>query len=220
VRNIMLALFTVTLALGGIYLLIGESAYAAYQGSNTSVIKTGRITQSSAGNATADGGNVTLVNLTATVSTDKWQGFYGNVTGTLSLGLNSNSFYDFSAATPLSVFAGLNSSFDFSGLAQVEPDDMDTAYDFSTPADNDQAADVFTQTNIISGIDVNTTLLNGAAGNWYTGLFSDGNVGNQSNYVFGANVTNGAGFDGTLNDYQIMVPVNAPTMAYYFFVEI
>ena len=194
-------------------------AYAATQGATVSEGATGQITESSAGQNVAQGGNVTIINLTATVSTDKWQGYYGNVTGTLALGYGAFSFYDFSGAAPITVFASQNQTFDFASLAATDSSNIDTDWGYNTATDNDQAVDVYTISNSIGGVTVNSTLLNGGATR-ITGIFSDGNTGDKENYAFGANVTNGAAFDGNNWDYQLMVPVNVTTETYYFYVEI
>jgi len=221
VRKLTISLLSLTLAVAGLYLLAGNSVYAAIQGSNVSMGPTGQLTETSAQGQNAEGGNVTLVNITAAVSTDKWQGFYGNVTGSLSLGYGSDSFYDFSGAVPLYLYATENATFDFSIITAVNNSEVDTAWGYTTDSDNDQARDVFTTGKDIAGIQVNATQLLGT-GPWFSGLFSNGANADKESFAFGCNISNAgtAGFDGTDYHYQLMVPVDATTEVYYFFMEI
>ncbi|PIN89149.1 hypothetical protein COU60_04765 [Candidatus Pacearchaeota archaeon CG10_big_fil_rev_8_21_14_0_10_34_76] len=70
-------------------------------GANTTETGTGSFTVDSPGNVTAFAGNVSSVNINGRSSTQAWQGYYGNVTGTLVLADSSNSLlYDWSIASP------------------------------------------------------------------------------------------------------------------------
>jgi len=213
VRRLIIALIAITLALAGY-------AYGAIQGATVTEGGTNQTTETTAGSDGAYGGNVTLINLTATVSTDRWQGYFGNVTGTLALGYGADLFYDFSAATALNVYASQNQSFAFGSLEAAAAADVDTQWGYGTG--NDQAVDVFTGSSNISGVVVPSAELEPDAANlWYTGIFDDSGTTDKSYFAFGCNVTDGstAGFDGTGWHYQLMVPADG-LETYYFFVQI
>ena len=78
--------------------------FATRQGAQTSMISTGRYTSSATGFEASQGGNVSMVNVSGTLSTDKWQGYYGNATGSLLLGLGNSIFYTFSGASAQAVY--------------------------------------------------------------------------------------------------------------------
>lgn len=201
-------------------LLAVAGAYAAIQGATVTTGRSDTMTATTAGNDTAEGGYVTMINLTATMSTDRWQGYYGNVTGDLQLGYSTNVFYDFSGATALSVFASRNQSFDFASLEAAAAADVDTVWGYAIG--NDQAADVFTGSRNIGGVVVPTAALEPTGPNrWFSGIFDDGSSTAKGYFAFGTNVTDGsvAGFDGNGWHYQLMVPADGTEM-YFFFLEI
>ncbi len=197
-------------------------AFAAYQGATVSEGATGSLTETTAGSDSAVGGNVTLINLTATVSTERWQGYYGNVSGTLRLGVGSNIFYDFSGASAAAVYASQNSSFDFTSLVAGTAAQVDTAWSYSTGSD--QATDIYTGTATIeSTTNVPVVELQPNGNGWYSGIFNDGNSALKSNFAFGANVssTGATAFDGNTWQYQLMVPADGTAgETYYFFLSI
>ncbi|PIN89795.1 hypothetical protein COU60_02780 [Candidatus Pacearchaeota archaeon CG10_big_fil_rev_8_21_14_0_10_34_76] len=70
-------------------------------GANATETGTESFTVDSPGNVTAFAGNVSSVNINGRSSTQAWQGYYGNVTGTLVLTDSSNNIlYDWNVADP------------------------------------------------------------------------------------------------------------------------
>jgi len=210
-KKLLIAIMVMSLAIVGV-------AYAAIQGANSAMVgDSDQITESTAQVEDAEGGNVTTMNLTATVSTDRWQGYYGNVSGSLALGMGASTFYSFSAATALTVFASQNQTFDFTSLGAALAADIDTQWGYGTG--NDQAADVFAGSERI-GTTVDTAYCT-LASSRLSGIFDDGTPTDKLNFAFGANISTGACFDGSTCDYEVMVPADAATgETYYFFVEI
>jgi len=205
----------------GKYLLIAvmlASFAFAQSAAETDVIGTGRLTETTAGNATAQGGNVTLLNLTVTRSTDRWQGFYGNISGTLALGFGSDIFYDFSGSGPTSVFASRNETFDFTALEQATAADIDTAWGYADGAD--QAVDIYTTTATIEGVNAPAVELEPAGSDFNSSIFDMGVSSAKTHFAFGVDVQAAKPcFDGSSCEYELMVPSEGLEV-YYFFLTI
>ncbi len=206
--------------------ILSYMATGAFQGGEVTPGRNGSITETTAGSLDAEGGNVTELNITATVSTERWQGYYGNVSGQLQLGDGTDVFYDFSAATALAVFASTSNSFDFSLLNNVTAAAVDTAWSYNSG--NDQAADIFTSyTANVSNVSTPPTVqLTTGAGNtvWNSTALSNGTTVDKTHFAFGVNVSSSANavcFNGDTCDYELMVPADGlGTDTYYFYVEI
>ena len=82
-------------------LLISCLVSAAPSGASTTFIQTGSAPNDSAMSLPAVAGNVTEVNLYGYSTTRSWQGFYGNVSGTIQLAdAGDNVFYNWSDVSP------------------------------------------------------------------------------------------------------------------------
>jgi len=206
--------------IGADYVTFSVAGFSTYRvtGSSADVIRSGRMNESSAGNITGQGGNVTIVNVSAKISTDRWQGFYGNVSGTMALGYNSYLFYSFLSGGEKVVYAVQNSTFDFYELQPANATDIDAAwgYDYG----NDQAVDVFTGLTNITGIVAKSVELNPTGENLNSSILRDGGNTTKTNFAFGALVQLGSTcFDGSACDFELMVPANG-TEVYYLFLEL
>ena len=191
----------------------------AQTGADVSEGRSDTLDTSTAGNDTAVGGNVTYLNLSVTQSTSRWQGYFGNASGTLSLGYGSDIFYDFSSAGISSVFATQNQTFDFSSLESAAAADIDSVWGYADGSD--QATDIFTGTTTVEGVSAPSVTLEPAASEFNSSIFDDGNTGAKSSFAFGVNVQEPAAlcFDGTDCEYELMVPASASEI-YYFFLTI
>ena len=99
--NKKFGLFVFVLVLSIFALASYVSASGDPTGASTTFIKTGTAPNDTAGSQQAIAGNVTEVNLYGYSTTRSWQGFYGNVTGTIQLtDANDNVFYNWSVASP------------------------------------------------------------------------------------------------------------------------
>lgn len=200
--------------------MICTFAYAQNTGgASTEEVQTGSLTETSAGQDTAEGGNVTMMNLSSTQSTTRWQGYYGNVSGTLALGYNSNIFFDFASASVSSVFASQNQTFDFASLAAGNAADVDSLWGYASGADTAQT--IFTGTTSIQGVSAPSVELQPALSNFNSTILNDGTNGNKQNFAFGVNVQQPgvSCFDGTDCEYELMVPSDGQEV-YYFFLTI
>ena len=193
------------------------------QGANVSIGDTGKITESSAGSSTAEGGNVTQLNLSVVISTAKWQGYYGDVSGDLALGLGSSYLYNFSGAVINAVYASQNASFNFSGIEEAAAADVDTQWGYTTASDTDQAADIYTGNTDIEGVLAPSVQLEPTASQWNSTILDCGATNDKSYYAFGINVQPGgnACFDGSNCQYELLVPADGVSSeVYYFFISI
>jgi hypothetical protein len=180
------------------------------------------------GNVTADGGNITQVNLTAEVSTLAWQGFYGQVTGLITLEDNTGDvLYSWNVTNASGeVLASRNSTIDFTTVSGVT--NCSTDEDL-TGTGTDRVNNTFTNgtvsfeiasVSITAACNTFTYVNNATQTNRYQEIILNA-TGVTSIYVTKINDTT-TSFDGTLQDYQMIVPdfSNTTTSTYYFFVEI
>ena len=197
-------------------------------------------TETTAGTDAADGGTVTELNLSTTASTEKWQGYVGQVSATLKLGTGADVLYNFGASANdqiKSVIASTDTSFNFASLALATGANVDTTFGW-TGADADSGASTFDDTTatiaqVTSVPVVNLNAYTGAgvadATIFQGGVFKDdGSVieGTFDTMAYGVSVTIDQRdyVNTTVVDYQMVVPVNSSglglTTTYYFFLDI
>ncbi|MFP4403499.1 MAG: hypothetical protein ACLFPJ_04060 [Candidatus Woesearchaeota archaeon] len=173
-----------------------------------------------AGDAEAEGGNVTNVDLDGTYSTQRWQGFYGDVSATLQLGLATDVFYDFGTVGVEAVYATQNQAFNFAGATNVDDvTGLDTAWGYTDG--DDQIVDVYTETisndgyTDALGVNPRTSDFNSYA------IGTAANPASKDDVAFGATVENAGatGFDGGTYNYELMLPADG-IETYYFYMSI
>lgn len=226
-KGLMMAAFAV--------LLFGM-AFADMAGAGVSPGVQGKYNASGvAGDITTEGGNVTDVNLTANTSTEKWAGFYGNVSGNLYLQKNTdvNALYNWTW-TPTgkgTVCVSTASAYTWGALIPADPAKIDDAWSFAH-TDADSANNTLT-TNCslyinpqgeLAGKGVLTYNSTGAP-TWETCAVNNGtNLTNKSEYAFCVNMSiTSTVAAGGLYHYQVIAPTNATagsTERYYFYVEL
>ncbi len=171
-----------------------------------------------AGSYEVTGGDVTEINLSTDASTSRWQGFFGNTSATLALGLGSSIMYDFGQQDVTAVYATVNEGLDFSALEAVDAEEVDNIWSFTDGSDRAQF--VFNETMTQDGIDDVASLQNGNFQSFVTATEAIPSV--KTEFAFGAVVDNdGAeGFNGNIYNYELMVPTEDSTETYYFFMRI
>jgi len=191
---------------------------------------TGKYTQAGQANVTTEGGNVTNLNLSGNVSTEKWAGFWGNVSGLIVLSPGTGMFYTWpwTPANGGEVCAiAAASGFDWTGLQNVTAAAIDTVWNFFS-GDTDSATNTLTQSCAVT---VAGTSVTGSAGNMTGGnAFQTCAVADQANpaakndIAFCVNMTQGGSlFNGQTGDYQLMVATNETLNSfetYYFWIEL
>ena len=200
--------------------------YAASVGSNDSI-----------------GGYVTELNLTGTQQTDKWQGYYGNVSGTIKLSdSNGYTMESWDAASPVGeVYAIVSGSLPASWAAfatgTVTLTDLDTAFGIDSSA-LDGAVETFTvQSSTFDLAGTAVTQSNRAVktdgavvddATWETVALYDGDGTTQADYLFAGIINqNQPSFKSQepgvtdLCDFQMIVPEDPDSGAttYYFYME-
>jgi hypothetical protein len=205
---------------------IGSSRYSSPGGANVSALA----------------GNVTEINFVANTITNTWQGYYGNITGTIVLGnANNQSMYNWNLSSPSGqVYATRTSSVPIWASVvcanQVNVTAEDTALGVNVSVDQDSVNKTFLNTTsfntfYVGAKNINTTqncravnLFNGTAApssNFQEVLLNDG-----TNMIYTALISQDAnGFDNRTHDFQMLVGENghnADTTAtpYYFYLEL
>jgi hypothetical protein len=207
-----------------------------------SVISSGSRTLSGSSNGTvsAQGGNVTELNIDALTITKVWQGYYGNVTGNIHLDdASNNSFYIWGNATQLTgeVYATRNASPIWSSVncSNSTQRGLEETYLGVAPTDGDSVLNTFNRTSHPSfyiglrQITANSCystygFVNGTAQNSTFSMVLLADSNNNSIYTTML-VNDQYGYNGRRMDFQLLVGENehigslGPT-PYYFFVEL
>lgn len=174
----------------------------------------------------SEGGYITNIEIwTANTQTQKWQGYYGNVSGNIYLNDSSeNSMYNWTVnLNNTSVYATTNSTLpDFAVLYNISSSVLTTLWSFTASSDD------------ISHTYVNITETRDFAGQTVVNPLSATTVKGFRDYVIAggtaakgdvlwAGVINsaGVGFKDQDSDYELLVPAD-PTGAdiYYFYIEL
>jgi len=194
--------------------------------SNATLVEEGRYNYTGGiANETTEGGNVTGFNLTGNDSTDRWAGYFGNVSGEIVLGINaSNIMYDWAwngAAGEVCATATAG-TFDWAGLAAATAQELNSI--FSHAASSDNATSTLTDasgTINIEGTSVTSTAVIDDQ-NWQTVAIGDGGGASKADYAFCVNLTAGAPtVAGSSGNYQLMVATQPATIeTYYFFMDL
>ncbi len=185
-------------------------------------------------NLTTEGGNVTELNLSSNISTEKWTGFWGNVTGDIVLAPNNvNMFYTWtwSASDGGEVCAvAAASGFDWSAVQSAVGSVVDTIWFFDT-GDTDSgtntiatAGDMEVAGTFVSGTDCTTT---GTGGGdiFETCVLADNAAPTlKDELAFCVNITSaGTLFNGQTGDYELLTATNetaGSSETHYFWMEL
>lgn len=180
--------------------------------------------------ATANGGNITSLNATATAQTQRWQLYYGDIFRNFVLQDGTQTAFSWAGSDDVSngyIFFANSNAFSFGGLATGATDlaNENTALAMGSSVDNmtqtfnrtsSAAVNVGSVTLGAGAVPVTATLDGVDAEAWETGLVNDG-AGNEA-YVgwLGDSVQ---AYNTVEADYQVMVPTaNAGTRNYYVYV--
>ncbi|MBD3398060.1 hypothetical protein GF412_02670 [Candidatus Micrarchaeota archaeon] len=202
---------------------------AELNGANTTFISSSKYTPGiSAGQATIEGGNISGTNLDSNASTERWAGFYGNVTGELVLAEAANSAFmhkwQWSPSNGGEICISINSSLSLFFIAAATGAEIDSAWSFS-PSVSDSGTNTFNLTNCsmnIGGADLHGADYadTGPAGGFSTCVFKTVSGSPAKNdMLFCVNITNGTLFNGLQGNYEVMAPTNAAPNSYetYYF---
>ncbi|MBN2423269.1 hypothetical protein JXB41_08660 [Candidatus Woesearchaeota archaeon] len=192
-----------------------------------------RSAASNASNATAVAGNVTLITVDMTQITGIWQGYYGSVTGGIVLeNAGGQTFYDWNLVDAVGeIVATRNTVSDWSNINctnQTQIYDEEALLNI-TNTTSDRINDTFTNISHPSFSIASRTMSNCRATRTYNSTTSQSvfwNVllsTNETNVVYTVIMDNDViGFNGTIVDFQLLVPVNKDSgeATYFFYVEL
>ena len=209
---------------------------------NTNLISSGRFPLAGGSNLSAVAGNVTEVDFQSNAVTSTWQGYYGNVSGSIKLGdSNNNTLYDWTAASPSGEIYATRASATpawasvvCASTAQVNTEDV--ALGVNAALDSDAANRTFLNTTLfnqfyVGNVNINTTqdcravqLYNfsgASSANFQEVLLHDG----TSMIYTGLLTRDSTGFDNRPHDFEMMVGENGhngdvASTLYYFYVEL
>jgi uncharacterized membrane protein YgdD (TMEM256/DUF423 family) len=181
---------------------------------------------------TAQGGNVTLANLTATKNSDYWQGLYGQIfvnpdtQNTPVIVTNGGIMKNFNltfACSPLQIYASREFPGNLENITKGNVTILDSNLNLSA-SNAESGTSVFNSTLnnfVINGSNItnvpatNTKIRNITNTTFDLALFdSDGAM-----YIGTHNKSNLLGFENNSIDYQMMIPVNQTNSIYYFYAE-
>ncbi len=190
-------------------------------------------------NASAQGGNVTRLQIDAISITNAWQGYFGNITGNIRLEDGQNeTFYSWGNATPTGeVYASRNSTIDWSTINCTDSSErlIEESHLEKVVGDGDSVTNTYNSTahpsffigtkNITQNSCYSTNVyVNGVAQSteFYQVLLSDG----DGKLVYSTIIEAGTlGYNNEEMDFQLLVgennkPGNEAPTTYYFFTEL
>ncbi|MEW6748105.1 MAG: hypothetical protein AB1295_00145 [Candidatus Micrarchaeota archaeon] len=218
--------FMALLLSAGLVLAIGQAQTVTW-------LAEGKYDPAAANSDVTEGGNVTNLDISGNVSTEKWAGYWGNVSAALMLSPNDDNtaiFYSW-AWTPVTggevCAVAASSGFSWAAVQNVSAAEVDTVWGF-TGGDIDSAASTLGETCAVT---VAGTSVSGSAGETTGGsAFQSCAVADtatpaaKSDLAFCVNITAGGSlFNGQDGDYQLLVPTDETdgnTETYYFWVEL
>jgi hypothetical protein len=235
-RNYWKQIVVLALVVGLFY--VGASFVLGVQGATTiapGASSRASFTDTSTQTLDAQAGNVTQVDISGQSITTHWAGFFGNISGNITLkDSNGNTFYDWAGmGIPAGeVFASIDDSVEWSGIDCATPAELsaiDTLLGISAD-DEDGINQTFTS-NAFPDFEVAGVSISGCNS---TNAYSDGALEASTYYQILLTDTSGdavyttlindsaTSFQGAGADFQLLVGENdgAGTTAIYFYIEL
>ena len=209
-------------------LMAGSAAAAGFQNATTTNgSKETSPSQTGYPSNQSEGGYITNIEIyTANSQTQKWQGYYGNVSGNIYLNDSTdNSMYTWVVnLTNTFVYATTNSTLpSWSSLVVADNASLDSLWNFGASSDNitntyvpSAATPNFAGRSVANPLNVTT-----AAG-YLDYVVAGVDVSTKTNVLWAGTIYSGmTNFKGNPADYELLVPVD-PTGpdVYYFYIEL
>lgn len=181
----------------------------------------------SPGSTTAEGGNITEVNMSGVSQTIHWQGFWGQVSGSIALkDASNNTMYNWTVTTVSGNVYTSNQStgISWSTLEAGEAGDCNnivgTGADSCTNTFTAGTRSFIVAGNTISSVPRVQTFNYTGSGTFDEGILEKSGGGPP--WVYVAEIYNNANtFKNGIADFQMIVPVNGTnTVTYYFWLEL
>ena len=220
-------------------LTVGQVGEPTGPNSLTEVFES-RFDETGALSTTAQAGNVTELTITALTATKAWQGYYGNVSGNITLeNANGDIFYDWITTEPEGeIYASTNSTitwnnincFEFNNATSINRSSEETRYGMDTD-DIDGIDETFNETRhdtfyigtreILTNTCPSTNVYQSSAAqddNFQNVLLTDPDT---NSLIFttimenrdASNDTDLVGYDGSPTDFQLLVAEDEHTLA-------
>lgn len=175
---------------------------------------------------TSQGGYITEINITQlNTQTQKWQGFYGNVTGNIYLkGSAGLSMFNWTVnLTNTYVYATTNTTGNnYSGLKNATPSELDTLWGFGAVTDKINGTYVASADDpTFVGIPLTNTYNATTVAGFVDYVIQDVSASPAKvNVLWAAKIyEDKTNFKGTTSDFELLVPSLASEV-YYFYLEI
>lgn len=210
--------------------------------SNIDPLGSSRYPVTSASNISAIAGNVTELNFQSDSVTNTWQGYFGNISGSILLGdVNNNTLYDWTSASPngeiyatRSSSAPVWSTIQCAAAAQIDQEDLDLNVNQSV--DQDSVNRTFLNTTSFNAFYVGGVPINSTQNCYAVNLHNSSGVPSSdfqevllydgASIVYASIISqDAAGFDSRTHDFEMIVGEDGhngdvnPTL-YYFYVEL
>lgn len=245
-RSSKSALHLVLLLLFALAVFSSAQVFALPEGvDNITIVSSERKAAPGGAPVSAQGGNITRLNITVRSQTIAWQGFAGNISGRIVLDdASADRFYSWNL-TNISgeIYASRNTSLNFNN---VFPQNNCTIDEVLTGTRSDRVSRTyFASTNTVN-FSVGTTVINSSTAcsvrpfvnstiqsttNLFENVILSPETNNATNFSIGGNQSiyvgilqdaGTAGFDGQYYNFQVLVPVNRTSgfTTYYFYAEV
>jgi len=220
---------------------ISAATVGSMANTNATVISSSRMNVSSgAANISSEAGNVTELVVNSTTLTRAWQGYYGNVTGSVSLrDANNNLFYDWNMSSVHGeIYATRASVVDWFSVRCANIDELyaeDAYLGMNSTIDGESITRTFFNTTSFRQFYMGNVLINDTRDCYSTNLYTDTGAQNEafseivmtdtSDIIYTGLIDNQiTGFDTRQHDFEMIVGENGridntPT-TYYFYIEI
>jgi len=227
-----------------ILILIAVSTALAAPTGPSSVTNLGssRYTSAEAANISAVAGNVTELDFMANTVTNAWQGYFGNITGTIVLGNSNNqSMYNWNSSSPTGqIYATRTSSVpawaSIRCADQTAVDLEDLALGVDSSVDQDAVNRTFLNTTSFNAFYVGSRNINNSQDCRAVQLFNSSGISSNdfsevllsdtSNIIYtGLVTTPKTGFDNREHQFEMLVGENGhngdtTATPYYFYIEL
>ena len=210
--------------------------------SNIDIISSSRYPVTSASNISAIAGNVTAVNFISNAITQTWQGYFGNISGTILLGNSNNeTLYNWQSASPSGqIYATRDSnvpawaSIRCANSTNIAAEEL--VLGVNSAIDSDSVNRTFTNTTGFNPFYVGPIHINASQNCFAVNLhnstsnpdqrFSEVILHDNSQLVYTALLTSDTiGFDNRTHDFEMIVGEdghsgNVLSTLYYFYLEL
>ena len=180
-------------------------------------------------NVTSQGGNITNVTITSVSLTGNWMGFFGDVLGSIVLGSNQYSMYNWTwqPSNSSSVCVAQNSTFDFSSVNPTNSTAINNAWNFSGISDNALSTYSLPSCNLTFGqqqVSNTASAKHNPLSSFTTCAISRVSTPSvRDDFAYCAGISDvGRNYRNDPVQYELLVPSKAGSTAdpYYFFAEL